>query len=85
MRTIIKSLIVAAALVTSGSVFANDSGDTTLSTAITQSQLAFAAQSNSRSVVVERPIAAPRVTSQAAINQGFAPINTQDLSRGSNN
>ncbi len=84
MRSIIKSLIVVSALVAGGSAFAGDGGDTTFSMAIAQSQLAFAAQPTNRAVV-DRSVTAPRVTSQAAINQGFAPINTQDLARGSNN
>jgi hypothetical protein len=84
MRTIIKSLIVASALVTGGSAFANDSSDNAFSQVIAQSQLVFAAQPANR-IAAERPVAAPQVTSQAAISQGFAPVNTQDLSRGSNN
>jgi hypothetical protein len=97
MRTIIKSLIVASALVTGGSAFANDSSDNTLSQAIAQSQIAFAAQSATRHVI-EHPVAAPRLTSQApvrrglapatlqqaAISQGFAPVDTQELLHGFN-
>jgi hypothetical protein len=83
MRTIIKSLIVASALVAGGAAYANDSGDSDLSPAIAQSQLTFAAQPSTRTSV-GRP-SAERETARAAISQGLAPINTQDLSRGSNN
>jgi hypothetical protein len=83
MRTIIKSLVVASALVAGGAAYANDSGDSYFIPAIAQSQLAFAAQPSSRTVA-DRPAAA-RETARAAVSQGLAPINTQDLSRGSNN
>jgi hypothetical protein len=83
MRTIIKSLIVASALVAGGSAFASDGNDNTFNETTAQSQLIFAAQPANR-FASERPVAASRLPSQAAISQGFAPVNTQDSMIGSN-
>jgi hypothetical protein len=83
MSNIIKSLVVASALVASGAAYANDSGDSYFAPTVAQSQLAFTAQPSIRTVV-DRP-AAERETARAATSRGLTPINTQNLSRGSNN
>jgi hypothetical protein len=88
MRNILKTILVASALVTGGAAFANDSTDSSFAQAIGQSQLAFAAQTSQRSGVTYRetmgsvPVAS---TPRTAASRGYAPADTMVQSNSSNN
>lgn len=79
MRRIIKSAIVASALVAGGAAFASE-GENSNQELLVTSQLAFASQAANRTapvtVPVQREIVAPRQSAAAATSQGFAPIDT---------
>ncbi|MGL4243261.1 MAG: hypothetical protein ACRCTI_19280 [Beijerinckiaceae bacterium] len=82
MRNIIASAIVASALVAGGSAFAQSAADTAANiNMVGATQFFVTAQASQR--VADRMPVANRIDPRAATSQGFAPVDTTNLSSGS--
>jgi hypothetical protein len=81
--TSIKTLIVAVALVTSGTAYANETVDS-LSRAVTESRTAFSAKSTVQRNDFTGSVPVVQIRANVQTNNAF-PVNTMNLSNGSTN